>query len=337
MRVFVAVMLDSLRLLKARKMFGISLGISLMIALSYAAIGFNEKGITFFGVMEFGHPMVRGGSEHAAAFYILMFTDLIVRYWLAWVVILIGLISTISIFPDFLAEGGIEVTLSKPVSRATLFLLKYLGALLFVAIQVGLLSLIAFLAIGWRVGEWNPGVFWAVPVVTFVFSLIYCVSVLAAVRTKSTAFSLIAGLGIWGTALLVQWGEDLCYKMGVMLPQLGVRMDLRTGEPRLTDDKEGGKIAEWQKIFESAMAPLPKTRECTLYLKRLIVFEDRNSPIAGTDLSMVLTPGASDPRMKKAMEAYERRHSAWYVFGTSALFEVIVLGGAMWIFCRRDF
>ncbi len=63
MRVAAAVMLDSLRLLKARKMFGVSLGISLMIALSYAAIGFNEKGITLFGVMEFDHPMVRGGSE----------------------------------------------------------------------------------------------------------------------------------------------------------------------------------------------------------------------------------------------------------------------------------
>jgi hypothetical protein len=100
MRVVTAVLLDSLRLLKARKMFGISLGISLMLGLAYAAIGFNGKGITFFGVMEFDHPFVREGTEHAAAFYILMFTDLIVRFWLAWVVVLIGLISTISIFPD---------------------------------------------------------------------------------------------------------------------------------------------------------------------------------------------------------------------------------------------
>ena len=337
MRVMMAVMIDSLHLLRARRMFGISLAISLAIGVAYAAIGFDDQGMTLFGVKKIENPLMTAGSENAAAFYILLFTDVIVRYWLAWVVVLIGLVSTISIFPDFLAEGSIGVSLSKPVSRPVLFLLKYAGALLFVAAQVGLLSLIAFLAIGFRIGEWNPGIFWAVPVVTFVFSLVYCVSVLAAVWTKSTAFSLIAGLGIWGFALLVQWGEDICYKLGVMMPDLGVTVDVTTGEARAAEDGEGGGARAWQRSFEAMMTPLPKTRECTLALKRLIVFSDRDSPLQGMDLGMVFNPGADDPEMRQALKSYEERHSAWYVFGTSALFEIVVLGLAMTVFARRDY
>lgn len=338
MRVALAVLGDSFRLLRARKMFGISLMISLMLGAVYASIGFDDGGMTvFFGAQRFADPNLALGSEHAAALYIMLFTEVIVRFWLAWIVILLGLISTISIFPDFLAEGSIGVSLSKPVSRTGLFLLKYLGALLFVAVQVGVLSVIAFLAIGWRVGEWNPGIFWAVPVVTFVFSLVYCVSVLAAVWTKSTAFSLMAGLGVWGTSLLVQWGEDVSYKMGVMLPDMGVELDMQTGEARQARSDAGGGAREWQQRFESMMTPLPKTRACTLYLKQLIVFEERDSILSGMDLGMILNPQAVDPRMRQAMERYERRHSAWYVFGTSAVFESVVLGLALLVFWRRDF
>jgi hypothetical protein len=37
------------------------------------------------------------------------------------------------------------------------------------------------------------------------------------------------------------------------------------------------------------------------------------------------------------MKRNDERHSAWYVFGTSAIFEAVVLGLAAWVFCRRDF
>ena len=337
MRVALAVLIDSLHLLRARRMFGISLAISLAIAVAYAAIGFDAEGMTLFGVKKIPSEHLTAGSENAAAFYILLFTDVIVRYWLAWVVLLIGLISTISIFPDFLAEGSIGVSLSKPVSRPVLFLLKYAGALLFVALQVFLLSVIAFLAIGFRVGEWNPGIFWAVPVVTFVFSLIYCVSVLAAVWTKSTAFSLIAGLGVWGMSLLVQWGEDFTYKLGVMMPEMGMTMDMTTGEARVAEEGDGEGLRAWQRRFEAMMTPLPKTRECTLSMKRLMVFSDRDSPLQGMDLGMIFTLGGPDPQMQEVMRKTEERHGSWYVFGSSALFEVVVLGWAMWIFARRDY
>ena len=169
---------DSFRLLQAKKLFWIALGISMLVAVFYASIGFNSQGMTmFFGWKEFENPLLREGRPEAAAFYVLLFTDVILKFWLAWIAIALALLSTASIFPDFIAEGSIGISLSKPVGRLRLFLLKYLGGLLFVALQVTVFTAIVFLALGWRTGEWNLTVFWAVPVVTFVFSLLHAVSV----------------------------------------------------------------------------------------------------------------------------------------------------------------
>ena len=173
MREALAVLGDSFRLLQAKKLFWIVLGISLTIALMYASIGFDDKGMTaLFGLKKFENPVLQQGKPEAAAFYVLLFTDFIVRFWLGWFAIALALLSTVSIFPDFIAEGSIEISLSKRVGRLRLFLLKYLGGLLFVILQMAIFTLIVFLALGFRVEEWNLSVFWAIPVVTFAFSLL---------------------------------------------------------------------------------------------------------------------------------------------------------------------
>ena len=118
-----------------------------------------------------------------------------------------------------------DLALSKPVPRWFLFLSKYVTSLLFVALQVGALCVLVFLTLGLRHGAWNFSVFWAVPVLVFVFSLIYCVSVLVAVRTGSTVLSMLAGLAVWGLTLVVQWGEDVTYKLAHILPEAGMQVD----------------------------------------------------------------------------------------------------------------
>jgi len=82
---------------------------------------------------------------------------------------------------------------------------------------------------------------------------------------------------------------------------------------------------------------LPKTRDCTLYLKRLIRFPERDSLLSGVTFDMLLSGQLPDKKMTGAMRRMEDRHSAWYVFGTSAAFEIVVLGLAGWIFVRRDY
>lgn len=339
MRAAMTILWDSFRLLQAKKLFWIALGISMLVAVFYASIGFNAQGMTlFFGGKEFENPLLRQGQPEAAAFYVLLFTDVILKFWLAWIAVALALLSTASIFPDFIAEGSIGISLSKPVGRLRLFLLKYLGGLLFVALQVAVFTVIVFLALGWRTGEWNLTVFWAVPVVTFVFSLLYAVAVWIGVWTRSTLFALLGAFLMWGISLLGQWTEGFLYQAAHLVPESGIEFDYRTGEQVEKDRVEKNATAvSLHAKAKAVVTPLPKTRDCTIYLKRLIKMKERDSMLAGMSLDMLFSGSLPDPKMTAAMKRNDERHSAWYVFGTSAIFEAVVLALAAWMFCRRDY
>jgi len=239
MRVFWILLVDSLRMLKAQKMFWIVLGISFLVALFYASIGFHEEGYSvFFGLKKIEDPFIREGSEMAKAFYILLFTDFIARYWFGVAAIFLALVSCGSIFPEFLRKGSIDLALSKPVGRLSLFAAKYLSSLLFVFVQVSLFAVVVFVAIGVRLGEWNGAIFWSVPILVFVFSLIYCVSVWVAVRSQSTVLGLLAAIGMWAVCLVAQWAENLAYQIAYTFPQAGVEMDFGKGGMESAEVKE---------------------------------------------------------------------------------------------------
>ncbi len=339
MRQELTILLDSFRLLSARRLFWVALTISILVAVLYASIGFNERGMTlFFGLREFENPLLYEGTDEAIAFYLLLFTDVLVRWWLAWLAIALALVSTASIFPDFLAEGSIGISLSKPIGRLRLFFWKFVGGLLFVALQVAVFALIVFLALGFRIGEWNPGIFWAVPLVTFVFSLIYSVAVLFGVWTKSTLFALLAAFLVWGASLLAQWTENFLYQTAHLMPEIGMKIDFGTGEVSEggEQEKESALVAA-HRTARMVAAPLPKTRDTVIYLKRLIRMKERDSALAGLTLDMLLTGAMPDARTSGAMKRYDERHSIAYIFGTSLAFEVVVLALAAWRFSRRDY
>ena len=342
MRQEIAILVDSFRLLQARKLFWVALAISGLVALVYASIGFSDTGISvMFGAYEIKDPELRKGSPLAEAFYLLLFTDVIVRFWLAWFAVVLALVSSASIFPEFLREGAVEMLLSKPIGRVRLFIWKYLGSLLFVGLQVLMFALIAFVAIGVRIGEWNFSVFWSVPMVTLVFSLIYCVAVLIGVFTRSTLFSLLGALLFWGATLMVQWSEDVLYKFSYMMPQIGMQVDLQTGEMRPLEAEPGtGAVAKAHATVKAIAVPMPKTRDCTMFLKRMIRFESRDTVLAGMDLGVLLSGGMPQQDrevMADATEAYDKRHSAAYVIWSSLAFELVVLALAAWWFTRRDY
>jgi ABC-type transport system involved in multi-copper enzyme maturation permease subunit len=332
------ILLDSLRMLRASKLFWISIWISSFVAIAYASIGFTPTGISIgFGLWEFDLAIMRKGTPESEAFYLLIFTDIIVRLWLGWFSLVLAIISTCSIFPQFLQPGAIDLAISKPVSRLRLFFLKYLGGLLFVAVQTALFCIVAFIAIGCRVGEWNLSVFWAVPVITFSFSLIYCVGVLIGVATRSTVFALLGALLFWGVTLIAQWSEDFVYKMAYALPEAGVSMNMQTGEVNTAEDDAG---SGWRKSYEKIRIItniLPKTRECTLSLKRLIHFRQRDSMLSGFDLGTVFSGMESDPEMNEVIAKYENRHSWFSLFGTSLIFQLLILSLAARLMIRRDY
>jgi ABC-type transport system involved in multi-copper enzyme maturation permease subunit len=327
MRAFLTILTDSIRLLRARALFWISLGISVFVALLYLSIGFDEKGMTLlFGAFNFEVPFMTKGSEGAELVYLGIFRNFIVSWWLTWIAIVIALVSCAPIFPEFMAEGSAGVALSKPVSRPMLFAYKYIGALLFIGLQALLFAVIVFIAIRWRVGTWNPTVFWSVPVVLLVFSYLFAVLVFLGIRTRSVMASVMVTLLVWFTCFIAQLGETMTYSAA----EHGVGL---TGVELTEEEQES-----WQKAYQWARIPyvlLPKPGETTALLDRWIVLGDGGN--LGESTFDAMKKGGKFEGMDESVEDDLERHSAGWVIGSSLAFEAVVLGLACLMFSRRDF
>jgi hypothetical protein len=321
MRVFTTMMLDSLRMLRARVLFWVTLGLSGLVAVLFLSVGFNESGVTLlFGALDFENELLSEGSVFVEVFYLgVVFSLIVVGGWLSWPAVGLGLISCASIFPDFIAEGSIGISLSKPVGRLRLFCYKLVGSLLFVTLQVVIFCVIVFFAIRWRLGIWNPSVFWAVPIVLLVFSYLNAVVVFMAVYTRSVVVAIFAALLVWGVSSIGQKFEDFLY--------MQAQRETSRSEEKTT-------FRDWHRGVESVMWVLPKTGETTRLLDRLIVVGGKRGISAADVMAVFLGQRPGDGA---AIDAAVQRHSLWYVIGSSLGFELLLLGLAARRFCRQDF
>ncbi len=187
-----ALLIDAYRDLNSRKLFWIILILNVLVVAGFAALGVKANRITIF-TWEIPHDI-----PVAMFVYKWIFSFVVVGQWLTWMATILALISTASIFPDFLAGGAVDLYLCKPISRVRLFLTKYLTGLLFVALQVTVFTTGSFFVLGWRARVWEPGLFIAIPVVVLFFSYLFSICVLFGVWTRSTLASFFLTLVVWG-------------------------------------------------------------------------------------------------------------------------------------------
>ena len=190
-----ALFLDAYRELNAKKLFWITLVISCVVVAAFAIVGINSKGIT---LLWFEFPTIVNTSVISqSSFYKLLFSSLGVGYWINWFGIILALVSTAGIIPDFIAGGSVDLYLSKPISRLRLFLTKYTAGLGFVGLQVAFFTVACFILIGLRAGSWDFRMFLAIPVSLLVFSYLFSVCVLLGLLTRSTVASLLLTILFW--------------------------------------------------------------------------------------------------------------------------------------------
>jgi len=204
-----ALFLDAYRELNARKLFWVVLVLSALGVAAFAAVGIDEKGVRILWFPSIENDAINTRFIGADVYYKFVFSTLGVSVWLSWIAGILALVSTASIFPDFVAAGSIDLLLSKPIGRLRLYLTKYLTGLLFTVVQVTVFSLACYLVIGLRGGTWTPEVFWAVPFVTATFSYLFCVCALLGIVTRSAIASLLLTLLFW----LVIFGVDATEKI----------------------------------------------------------------------------------------------------------------------------
>ncbi len=368
-----AILRESWLTLQAEKLFKLVLGLNLLVIVAYASIGFDDTGVSlFFGLSHVDSEYVHAGTPLARTLYLGIYSAFIVNLWLAWAASILALISTSSIFPSFLKEGAVELVMSRPTRRATIFFVKYIGGLLFVAVQVGIFTIGAFLAAGWRIDVWDPMIFLAIPLVTLFYSYLFCINVLAGIITRSTLTALLVTLLFWFGTFSIHMVDDVLSTRMIEFEETADRAEKRIVELKAehkaaaaendtaeADDAEHwmqgpqkeaetartaiDQLAPWETVVGIIRTTMPETDRTLNLLRREL---ERDSEVSLVDL-MAGRGFEDENEQTQEMDEYEvagRRKMkeeneipAWRIIGKSLIFEVIVLGLALWIFQRRDY
>src|SRR5205814_2629601 len=110
-----ALFIDAYRELNSKRLFWITLILSLLVVVAFAFVGINDRGVTIFGKLFPG--VWNTNFIPADTFYKFLFIQFAVPYWLGVGASILALISVGSVFPDFLNAGSIDLYLAKPIGR----------------------------------------------------------------------------------------------------------------------------------------------------------------------------------------------------------------------------
>ena len=346
MKPYWTILLDSFRMLKARAIFWVTMGISILVALIYLSIGFDETGTSFFfGASHMESDIFRAGEWQSETMYVAIFTKLIAEYWLSWVAVLLAMISCANIFPDAMDEGTAGMLLTKKLPRFHVFLAKFIGSFLFTALQVILFVTIVFLALRWRLGSWNPSVFLFVPLILLVFIYLYSFLVLVAVKTKSVMTALILTLLLWGISSAVGVFEGFLYTQGRMVDAIS----------SVTTEQSEVKPSKFYHRVKAVYTFLPKTGGTLDVADDLLVINGKKGVPKGSfttlmaKLTLASALGVDEEGYEENLEslnffeeqlaieeAKESRHSVAFSIGTSLLFALAMFLFAARSFCRKE-
>jgi ABC-2 family transporter protein len=117
------------------------------------------------------------------------------------------LIWTAGFLPTFLEPANVTVLLAKPIPRWSLVVGKFLGVLIFVALQAMLFVGGTWLAIGIATGIYDLPYLLTIPVVVLHFAIFYSFSVLLAVWTRSAVVCVLGSLLFW----VMCWGINFSH------------------------------------------------------------------------------------------------------------------------------
>jgi ABC-type transport system involved in multi-copper enzyme maturation permease subunit len=314
----IALFLDAYRELNAKKLFWITLVISVLVVGAVAALGINERGVSFLW-WTIDNPVANTKRMASPIFYKFVFAAFAIPIWLTWGATILALISTSSIIPDFVSGGAIELSLSKPISRMRLILTKYAAALTFVSLQVFVFSAACFLVIGIRGASWDGKLFLAVPIVVLFFSYLYCMCALIGLLTRSTIAAVLLTALFWFLVFGVHTTEQmfLFFKLGNELKHDKIAAYMETlsaqrmqmedqarSENREVDpsvllvntnsmerrqkqltaaEKDGKWLRIGHAVSYGVMSVLPKTKETVDLLSRNLLTKEERERFQGPD------------------------------------------------------
>ncbi|MBL4808461.1 MAG: ABC transporter permease [Phycisphaerales bacterium] len=201
-----AIFLDAYRELNAKKLFWLTMGLTVLFAALLAVVGIDEEGVRFLW-FNLSFIPIDSSIIEPKEFYISVFSYLGISLWLTWIATILAIISTAGIIPELVTGGTIESMLSRPISRTRLFLTKYATGLLFVALQVAVFSVLSMLIIWINSGYLELRILMAIPIVVSFFSFLFCVCAFIGLITRSTMTAMLLTLLFWSFLFILNMAD----------------------------------------------------------------------------------------------------------------------------------
>jgi hypothetical protein len=238
-------------------------------------------------------------------------------------IMLLSAVITAFFIPNMLSKGTVDLLLTKPIHRFTLFTYKFLGGLTFMIVNTVVIMTGIWLGLGIQAGVWCHTFLLCILIYTFQFAIFYAVSVLVGVLTRTPILSILAVMLFWATLTGVGW----FHWWFVEQPRLPAATLV---EKMQQEDK---KDLGWFEIgVDFWHAILPRYKDIDWLTDKSISAELIKPP----DLSQPGMASYYESRLKELDRQYGSYTWASSL-GVSTLFIVIVVGLAGWRFTARDY
>jgi len=233
--------------------------------------------------------------------------DTVINGFGAWLAILLSIVITSFFIPNMLRKGTVDLLLVKPIRRSTLLVMKYWGGLVFIFLNTGFVVFGMWLAVGLRAGIWSTGLLLTGLVITFFFAILYAVSTLFAVLTRSTIVAILMTCFAWGFLFVMGFAYQL------------VDRDYQAKKTEYSARGDEYSENAFYKGVRAVHFVLPRTRDLDVLTSRLLIRD-------------LLT--ANQIREQKL----DPTPISWGESVTvSCVFIVVLLGLSCWWFASKDY
>ena len=129
--------------------------------------------------------------------------------------LLVAILVTSNMIPDMFEPGSLNLLLSKPIFRWGLYIAKFIGGCVFIALCASYLFLGVWLWMGLALGVWDRAMLLSIPLYVLVFAIYFSISSLVGLLYRSPTVSVILTLIFWA----------FCFGVGVLFNLIEIRMN----------------------------------------------------------------------------------------------------------------
>jgi ABC-type transport system involved in multi-copper enzyme maturation permease subunit len=288
--------------------------------------GWKYEPSLFFG----GLPMSIFRAPLGGIVYLI--EDYLVNGFGAWIAILVGIVITAFFIPNMLRKGTLDLLLVKPIHRSTLLIFKYIGGLSFMLLNTAFAVGGIWLVLALRSGIWATGFLYTILVITFCFAVLYSVSALMGVLTRSPIVSILVTVFVW--ALLFVLGIFHSYLDATKKPSEALAA-LRQSKSAAGDVEKMPEPADKDAEAPSFVKPYPAWVYGTVDTLHYVLPRTRDLATLNSHLIMKGVLLDDNPRLR---ELEKEPAFTWTESLTvSGIFTAVMLGLACWVFATRDY